>query len=316
MGHGIKGCNPLVRGDTFCRRKLKMSPQTSILIFALCAVLCGATEEFSYDAQDEWPGICVSGNDNRQSPIDIVTDDVQQNDALVALELSDSWENEFDGTFVNGGHNVQFNPNFGDDSAPTTTNHIGTYVLHQFHFHWGATSAAGSEHLVDGEAAQLEVHFVHTMQGATDSSAEDYYSVIGVLVDVDEDAAVTGPWAVLDAEAIEEYNSNITVNGFSFDMLLPTTDIDRDYYFYEGSLTTPNCGENVNWFVLKERITVPGAYLENLRQIVSNEEGDLLTFNFRDTQDIGDRVVYTASSQALKPFITLLTFCLIAIKLA
>ena len=76
---------------------------------------------------------------------------------------------------------------------------------------------------------------------------------------------------------------------FRFDSLLPDS---LDYWFYEGSLTTPPCSETVAWFVLKERITVPGAYLDLLRGVEEDEDGTLLTFNFRDAQKLGDRTVY------------------------
>ena len=35
-----------------------------------------------------------------------------------------------------------------------------TYVLEQFHAHWGGCSARGSEHLVDGTAYAAELHLV------------------------------------------------------------------------------------------------------------------------------------------------------------
>ena len=61
-----------------------------------------------------------------------------------------------------------------------------------------------------------------------------------------------------------------------------------DYYYYEGSLTTPDYDEIVQWFVLKDPIVLPTSYVEDLREI---EYGSHLTFNFRDTQDLTDRTV-------------------------
>ncbi|CAI8044532.1 Carbonic anhydrase 1 [Geodia barretti] len=84
---------------------------------------------------------------------------------------------------------------------------------------------------------------------------------------------------------------NTTVNFYD---LLPS---DRSYYYYEGSLTTPNCSEVVQWFLLKETISIPSAYLAQLREVEENEEGDRLTFNYRNTQDLAGRQVsrYPAS---------------------
>ena len=66
---------------------------------------------------------------------------------------------------------------------------------------------------------------------------------------------------------------------------------NHDYYYYEGSLTTPGCDEIVQWFVFKNTIQVPLAYLEDLRNIEMDEDGNLLTFNFRDTQNHNNRPV-------------------------
>ena len=87
---------------------------------------------------------------------------------------------------------------------------------------------------------------------------------------------------------IQEFKSTTPVSGFRFDSFLPK---NLDYYYYEGSLTTPPCSETVQWFVLKERITVPGAYLEQLREVEEDKEGDLLEFNFRMPQALAGRVV-------------------------
>ena len=66
---------------------------------------------------------------------------------------------------------------------------------------------------------------------------------------------------------------------------------NRGYYFYEGSLTTPDCDEIVQWFVFKHTIEVPQAYLDDLRNIEMDGDGNLLTFNFRDTQNLNNRQV-------------------------
>jgi carbonic anhydrase len=118
--------------------------------------------------------------------------------------------------------------------------------------------------------------------------------VIAVRAVVDEDAPISGPWKQLDASAVQGFESSIDVKNFRFDSLLPS---NLDYWFYEGSLTTPPCSETVVWFVLKETITVPGAYLDLLRGVEEDQQGTLLTFNFRDPQELGDRTVYEFCSE-------------------
>ena len=267
---------------------------------------------FFYDRQDEWrPAVCTTGR--RQSPINIVTADVQENSDLIALELSNS-SSPYEGVFFNDdGFTAQFEIT-GEADRPTFTNHVGKYILQNVHFHWGATNQVGSEHLVDGNSGQLEVHFVHFREGSSGPMEEDHFGVIAVLADVDENAQVDGVWGQLNPSMIQPLNQNITIQEFRFDQLLPEN--SRDYYFYEGSLTAPACTETVNWFVLKERITVPAAYLEQLR-LMEEEVGENerpLSTNFRDVQPINDRVVSTPSSHATfkQPVLSLLVFCVMA----
>ena len=66
---------------------------------------------------------------------------------------------------------------------------------------------------------------------------------------------------------------------------------NRVCYYYAGSLTTPDCDEIVKWFVYKNLIEVPKTYLEDLRKIKKDASGNLLTFNFRDTQKLNNRLV-------------------------
>ena len=81
----------------------------------------------------------------------------------------------------------------------------------------------------------------------------------------------------------KDHKQEISLSGIKYTDLLPQ---NRDYYHYEGSLTTPLCDETVQWFVLKHPIRVPGAYLDDLRKVEENAQGDFLTFNFRHSMAV------------------------------
>ena len=131
--------------------------------------------------------------------------------------------------------------------------------------------------------------------------------MVAILGDVDEEAGITSPWDKLSVTQIRSNaTSGIPVTSFKFEQLLPK---NRDYYNYQGSLTTPPCSETVQWFVLKERISVPSIFLEQLR-VVQAKNGTEVKFNFRDVQALGDHVVMTASQTINKPFIGLLILTL------
>jgi carbonic anhydrase len=53
--------------------------------------------------------------------------------------------------------------------------------------------------------------------------------------------------------------------GLSVMQLLPK---ERDYYRFNGSLTTPPCSEGVRWFVMKKPATVSKAQIEQFSKSV------------------------------------------------
>lgn len=280
------------------------------VIGALLVSACsGLVEDFSYSRQDEWPGVCVTGNQGRQSPINITTGDVQFDDSLGDLELG-GWGVGYEGDFTNMGTNVQFNPTLPDQAS--IRNHLGIYELKQFHIHWGRRSGEGSEHLINSSPSEIEIHFVHMKQGVDNITLKDALSVVAVLADVDNSEEISGPWAQLDASRILAFNDSISVSEFRYDLFLPN---NLDYYYYEGSLTTPSCYESVAWFVLRNRITVPGAYLDQLRMVEGND-GEVLGFNFRMPQSLEGRVVRTNSlATRVKPMFNSVVACLVILSL-
>lgn len=116
------------------------------------------------------------------------------------------------------------------------------YKMIQMHFH------APSEHTIDGQLLDLEVHFVHI-----DVITRKPAAVIGVLFKAAEDIDGTGnnghshflheimPDDVYDDG---EHKATIYLDDFF-------SNIDfRQMYYYDGSFTTPPCTEGINWFVV------------------------------------------------------------------
>ena len=279
-----------------------------LYLAAVLTVGLAATGSFEYSNQTAWGGSCNLETSMRQSPVAITSDNAVDNDQLLTLELS-LWNKERYGMFYNTGTSVKFTPD-SDEPSASTTNHLGTYDVLQFHMHWGATDNVGSEHVVDGTPASAEIHFVHQKQGDTTGTQGDSFAVVGVMAVANDSEAIAGVWNALNVEEVQGTGGefNTTVNFYD---LLPS---DRSYYYYEGSLTTPNCDEVVQWFLLKETISIPSAYLAQLREVAENKEGDRLTFNYRNTQDLADRQVsrYPASGGVrLLPTITLLSVMLL-----
>ena len=77
----------------------------------------------------------------------------------------------------------------------------------QFHFH------APSEHSIDGELMNLELHFVHTL--STNASS---YAVVGFFFDVEKGGNTDNPFITSLLAAIQDPATEIDVS-YLFDMM-------------------------------------------------------------------------------------------------
>ena len=241
---------------------------------------------WNYTDQEFWTTVQEWDCDGmRQSPIDITTNNLVMSSDLIDLVLT-NFDQSYSGNFTNTGHSVQFNPEEGSPTA-TFQNHRGTYELKQFHFHWGATDLVGSEHTVDESTYSGELHFV-TRRTQGDATAGDAFAVLGVLLISDESASSNPTLMALSSNIPTEDESANPISGVTPADLLPD---DLSYYYYEGSLTTPACSEVVQWFLLRNPVRLPPAFLESLRTTVEGEDGEILDMNFRMTQNLNGRNV-------------------------
>ena len=267
----------------------------SVYFLVLAAVYMSATAQlnFNYLRQDLWGEDCNIGG-MRQTPVNIVTADVECSEELIPIEFNDRWTDTLNGTFLNGGINVRF---VADGPGATIRNHLGMYQNFNFHMHWGPQDNNGTGHQINGEQFGLEFHFVNVRADLIPTFSfgpglpQDTISVICVLAEA-VDEPISGPWAKLDPTRVTNANDSIPITDFDFQMVLPE---NKDYYYYPGGTTSPGCYEFVHWFVLKERIQVPSAYVAQLRT-TRFDSGELVMLNRRNVQDLAGRTVLTLGS--------------------
>ena len=264
---------------------------TALYFVVLSLGLLTLVAPFNYIDQNQWPHFQGSQcGKMRQSPINIVPAQVNGNDALKPLTFHD-YNKPLDGVFKNIGTTVQFVPNAGATMSVST--HKGRYDLQKIQFHWGSDETEGSEHQFSGIKYAAEIQFVHLKRNAPGSTDRDDYAIVSVLADSVTVTPVANPvWN--DLSVPTGHATSHTVSGSSttsqYDSLLPA---DRNsYYYYEGSFTTPPCTENVQWFVFENTIDIPMGFLDDLRLVETDASGTLLTFNFRDLQNLNGRSVF------------------------
>lgn len=231
----------------------------TILTFAISTVLLyGAHWDYEDngpsvwgDLDKEWE-ICKNGL--RQSPVNINTDDDFESSGR-SLEFSYFFPSS--GVIYNG-HSLQVN--FNNDNFVTFGK--TKYNLLQFHFH------TPSENTIDGKQFPLEVDFVHR-------SANQKLLVISVLFEEGRyNDAIQDISTLLPLEVNEQKNVKI--------MIYPPK--DSDYYFFDGSLTTPPCSEEVQWIIMKERLSASKKQIDTIKKIIGK--------NARETQPLNGRTIY------------------------
>lgn len=134
--------------------------------------------------------------------------------------------------------------------------HSDTFVLEQFHCHWGCSDGRGSEHTVDGKSYAGELHLVHWNKSKYSSFAEaaskpDGLAVLGVFLDVGKSHPELDKVAQL-LPFITHKGDRVTLQeALDPSKLLPE---NKAYWTYLGSLTTPPFNESVIWILFKNPV--------------------------------------------------------------
>jgi len=200
---------------------------------------------------EEFSKTCGIGK--HQSPINIESDKTVAMSRQYELTMHENIDST--AKIIDNGHSIKVTPSQGG-----TINLNGeTFQLLQFHFH------GKSEHTVNGKRYDLVAHLVHQ------NPITKQLAVVAVFFK-EGDAS-----PMLDA-ILDNVGKSAEINAQG---LLPTNEIS--YYHYVGSLTTPPCSENVQWYLLKTPMTASKEQIERFRKFYDK--------NMRPVQELNDRVV-------------------------
>ena len=239
----------------------------SIFVVVVVALMLSGTGEtkgahWSYNEDEgpkEWASLdekyamCAEGLN--QSPINI-TNVVDANLSALLFE-GDSKAN----SFSNNGHSIELS----FSSANTFHADGKKYYLKQIHFH------TPSENQVDGKSYPMEAHLVH-------ASSTGQLAVVAVLFEEGSENNVLNKLLRNLPENEGDRNElKSEVLGYE---ILPTS---KEYYKFNGSLTTPPCTEGVKWFVLRTPVQLSTNQLNDFMEVMPT--------NNRPIQDINARTI-------------------------
>ncbi|KAG8570530.1 hypothetical protein GDO81_011301, partial [Engystomops pustulosus] len=143
-----------------------------------------STSAWGYEAHngpDHWHKAYPIAQGNFQSPIDIKSKEAKFDASLKSLSIN--YNPGSIKSIINIGHSFHV---ISEDTADISVVKGGplqaSYRLNQFHFHWGPTNDAGSEHTVDGKSYSGELHLVHWNSEKYSSFAEASKNLDGCAV--------------------------------------------------------------------------------------------------------------------------------------
>ena len=219
------------------------------------------------------PGI----TDEFQSPVDIINTAPTQFDEI----LKTSYDGEGAIGIQNTGTNFEVIYEAGNNNFINLNGE--EFELINIHFH------SESEHTVDSELSELEMHLVH-------GNETGGLSVLGVLIE-------EGQFNQELAPVFNTVRSELAANGelsstveFTESIELAELLPDNSGWFYNGSLTTPSFNENVNWFVFEDSIEVSPEQMDVFQDFL--ESVDLESNNI-DVQPLNGRQFNELNHQVL-----------------
>jgi len=169
------------------------------------------------------------------------------------------------------------------------------FKVMQMHAHWGGEGGRGSEHSLEGQRFDGELHIVHyntkyrRPEYAVDKS--DGLAVLAVFLQVGSKSHRELDKVFKAMVRIQEAAGQTTEILPSFDPQLCLPD-DRSYFTYAGSLTTPPLLESVTWIVFRNPVEISEQQMQSMRSLQSPDSKSQLVNNFRPAMTRGSRIIH------------------------
>ncbi|CAF0851838.1 unnamed protein product [Rotaria sordida] len=259
-----------------------------VIFFLLISI---SADQWNYGnlGPDIWSEYYPLCSGKSQSPINILTactvyKDFQPFNFILTLDEKHYF------TLKNNGHTIisTINNQHKQSSIELTGSNLnGTFEFVNFHLHWGEHYKSGSEHQINGVKYAGEIHFVYQNRQTSQ------LAVLGIFMQshlhkkkfvFDKNDVTRNEWQKYfdKAQTLTSENDSISC-GLNVTSLMGEN--LKDFWRYEGSLTTPPCTEGIIWTVFKQPIDFMEEQIKNLRDNVYFED-------YRGPQPLYNRTVY------------------------
>ncbi|XP_043071704.1 carbonic anhydrase 13 isoform X1 [Drosophila grimshawi] len=259
-----------------------------------------ASGQFNYDQQGrDWAGTCATGRS--QSPIRLA-DNTAIRRPIPRIRFT-NYNRALQSPLImtNNGHtaNIVLPPTNNGQRASIQGGLLpGTFEAQSVHFHWGSANSRGSEHLINGQRYDVEMHIVHkNVRYATVAEASlrpDGLAVLGVMLQAVPTLISThfGLNRILDRlpQVIRDQSSTMIAGQLTMNDLLGRIPTGR-FYSYNGSLTTPDCAESVTWTVFSDSVKLPRPQIAKFWDLPDERSLPLIN-NYRHPQEINGRPIF------------------------
>ncbi|XP_039576658.1 carbonic anhydrase 4 [Passer montanus] len=265
----------------------------------------------------QWHQLHEACRGERQSPVNIVTRNVQLDRRLQPLSFegygvrgSARWD------LQNNGHTVKValdaSPKIGGGGLERK------YKAVEFHFHWGVLgeqqNIPGSEHSIDGEKYPMEFHIVHIREDVSDvteaKKTKDGLAVLAFFVKADKKNE-NYETLLNELKNIKYKGQSATVDPVPLSSLLPAEEDLGRYYRYQGSLTTPDCHQDVIWTVFETPVELSQGQLSQFAELhFDGNNSTPMMENFRPVQPLNTRTVLWSGAGTALPTAQLLLLAL------
>jgi len=242
---------------------------------------------------------------HKQSPINIETFSSEKSDYGETLTTK-HYSNYYQTKITNNGHSVVLQ--FADSGQPKPLLFGGNlpkgeiFEFDGLHWHWGADSQRGSEHRLDGVSFPVEMHLVHFNKkyGSLESAANkaDGLAVAAFFIKVSGRDNKGYSRVIKNLYTIKDEKDVAGIGLHSLKDLIPS-DATNQHFFYQGSLTTPPCTENVFWNVFLDTNYLSEKQLSAFRTL-KTQNGRSISDNYRPLQKRNGRQISLYSDDLFK----------------